>query len=154
MSVGYVLAGFAIMLALMLLGLPIAAAMAAVGIVGGMLAYGLPFMNSIAPVVWGVHNDNLLTVDLTTRTVTAATTVGQNPDVLAYDPGAHRLVVAAESGIVATFDLQGQTLTGAGPEFLAEDAHVVAVDPATHRSYYPIPHGRDGHPAVLIVESH
>lgn len=100
------------------------------------------------------HNDTLLTVDLTTRTVTAATTVGQNPDVLAYDPGAHRLVVAAESGIVATFDLQGQTLTGAGPEFLAEDAHVVAVDPATHRSYYPIPHDRDGHPAVLIAESH
>jgi tripartite ATP-independent transporter DctM subunit len=61
MSIGYVLAGFGIMLALMLLGLPIAAAMAAVGIVGGMLAYGLPFMNSIAPVVWGVHNDNLLT---------------------------------------------------------------------------------------------
>ena len=92
------------------------------------------------------HNDTLLTVDLTTRTVTAATTVGQNPDVLAYDPGAHRLVVAAESGIVTTFDLQGQTLTGAGPEFLAEDAHVVAVDPATHRRYYPIPHDRDGHP--------
>ncbi len=61
MNVGYVLAGFGVMLALMLLGLPIAAAMAAVGIVGGMLAYGLPFMNSIAPVVWGVHNDNLLT---------------------------------------------------------------------------------------------
>ncbi len=61
MNVGYVLAGFGIMLALMLLGLPIAAAMAAVGIVGGMLAYGLPFVNSIAPVIWGVHNDNLLT---------------------------------------------------------------------------------------------
>jgi C4-dicarboxylate transporter DctM subunit len=61
MSVGYVLGGFGIMLMLMVLGLPIAAAMAAVGIVGGMLAYGLPFMNSIAPVVWGVHNDSLLT---------------------------------------------------------------------------------------------
>jgi C4-dicarboxylate transporter, DctM subunit len=61
MNVGYVLTGFGLMLALMLLGLPIAVAMAAVGIVGGMLAYGLPFMNSIAPVVWGVHNDNLLT---------------------------------------------------------------------------------------------
>ena len=61
MSVGPVLAAFAIMLALMLIGVPIAVAMAAVGIVGGMLAYGLPFINSIAPVVWGVHNDNLLT---------------------------------------------------------------------------------------------
>ncbi len=61
MNVSYVLIGFGLMLALMLLGLPIAVAMAAVGIGGGMLAYGLPFMNSIAPVIWGVHNDNLLT---------------------------------------------------------------------------------------------
>ncbi|QKV51942.1 TRAP transporter large permease [Comamonas antarctica] len=56
-----VLFGFAGMLAMMLVGLPIAVSMAVVGIVGGIAAYGLPFMNSIAPVVWGVHNDNLLT---------------------------------------------------------------------------------------------
>lgn len=49
------------MLGMMLLGMPIAVAMAAVGIVGGMLAYGVPFVDSIAPVVWGVQNDNLLT---------------------------------------------------------------------------------------------
>jgi C4-dicarboxylate transporter, DctM subunit len=61
MNVSLILMAFAIMLALMLLGLPIAVAMAAVGIVGGLAAYGLPFVNSIAPVVWGVHNDNLLT---------------------------------------------------------------------------------------------
>ncbi len=60
-SVTWVIAGFAVMLGMMLLGLPIAVAMAAVGIVGGVFAYGMPFMNSIAPVVWGVHNDNLLT---------------------------------------------------------------------------------------------
>ena len=35
--------------------------MALVGIVGGIAAYGVPFMDSIAPVVWGVHNENLLT---------------------------------------------------------------------------------------------
>lgn len=61
MSAGYVMAGFAAMLAMMLLGLPIAVSMAVIGLVGGMLAYGLPFINSVAPVVWGVHNDNLLT---------------------------------------------------------------------------------------------
>lgn len=61
MSAGYVLAGFAAMLAMMLLGLPIAVSMAAIGLIGGLLAYGLPFINSVAPVVWGVHNDNLLT---------------------------------------------------------------------------------------------
>jgi hypothetical protein len=72
--------------------------------------------------------------------------------VVAYDPGAHRLFVAAESGVVTTLDLHGHTLTGANTEFLAQGAHVVAVDPATHRSYYPIPRNRDGHPALLIVE--
>ncbi len=62
MNITFILAiGFFGMLAMMLLGLPIAVSMALVGIVGGLLAYGAPFMNSIAPVVWGVHNDNLLT---------------------------------------------------------------------------------------------
>jgi C4-dicarboxylate transporter, DctM subunit len=61
MSLSYIAIGFFAMLGMMLIGLPIASAMATVGIIGGMLAYGLPFIDSIAPVVWGVHNDNLLT---------------------------------------------------------------------------------------------
>ena len=61
MNITYIAIAFFGMLGLMLLGLPIAVSMAAVGIVGGLLAYGAPFLNSIAPVVWGVHNDNLLT---------------------------------------------------------------------------------------------
>ncbi|MCM2341105.1 TRAP transporter large permease [Rhodoferax sp.] len=61
MNISYILIAFFGMLAMMLIGLPIATSMATVGIIGGMLAYGLPFVDSIAPVVWGVHNDNLLT---------------------------------------------------------------------------------------------
>ena len=61
MSLSYIAIGFLAMLGMMLIGLPIASAMAIVGIIGGTLAYGLPFIDSIAPVVWGVHNDNLLT---------------------------------------------------------------------------------------------
>ncbi|MGE4369452.1 MAG: TRAP transporter large permease [Burkholderiaceae bacterium] len=61
MSVSYVIIGFLLMLGLMFLGIPIAASMAVIGILGGLMAYGMPFINSIAPVVWGVHNDNLLT---------------------------------------------------------------------------------------------
>ena len=55
--------GFAFfaMLGMMLIGLPIAVSMALVGIVGGIAAYGTPFLDSIAPVVWGVQNENLLT---------------------------------------------------------------------------------------------
>jgi C4-dicarboxylate transporter, DctM subunit len=46
---------------MMLIGMPIAVSMALVGIVGGIAAYGAPFMDSIAPVVWGVQNESLLT---------------------------------------------------------------------------------------------
>ncbi len=61
MSIGLFGIAFAVMLGMMLVGIPIAVSMAAVGIVGGIAAYGIPFMDSIAPVVWGVHNENLLT---------------------------------------------------------------------------------------------
>jgi tripartite ATP-independent transporter DctM subunit len=52
---------FFAMLGMMLVGMPIAVSMALVGVVGGIAAYGVPFMDSIAPVVWGVQNENLLT---------------------------------------------------------------------------------------------
>ncbi len=61
MNGSWILLALAAMLGMMLLGLPIAVPMAAVGIVGGLAACGMPFMNSIAPVIWCVHNDNLLT---------------------------------------------------------------------------------------------
>ena len=48
-------------LALLFLGIPISAVMAMIGVVGGLLAFGLPFMNSIGNVVWGVHNSFILT---------------------------------------------------------------------------------------------
>ena len=61
MSVGLFGIAFALMIGMMLIGIPIAVSMALVGIVGGIAAYGVPFMDSIAPVVWGVQNENLLT---------------------------------------------------------------------------------------------
>ena len=61
MSVGIFGIAFFLMIGMMLVGIPIAVAMAVVGIVGGIAAYGMPFMDSIAPVVWGVQNENLLT---------------------------------------------------------------------------------------------
>jgi C4-dicarboxylate transporter DctM subunit len=61
MNIGVISIAFFSMVGMMLLGLPIAVAMAAIGIIGGIAAYGIPFMDSIAPVVWGVQNDNLLT---------------------------------------------------------------------------------------------
>jgi DNA-binding beta-propeller fold protein YncE len=82
-------------------------------------------------------NARLLTVDLSTWHVTGTEQVGQEPDVLAYDPAARHLYVAAESGWVTTADNTHRhlTITGRAP---------------THRSYYPIPNGSDGHPTLLV----
>ena len=52
---------FFLMIGLMLIGIPIAASMLIVGVGGGVLAFGMPFINSMASVMWGVGNENLLT---------------------------------------------------------------------------------------------
>ena len=52
---------FLVMIGLMLVGIPIAASMLLVGVVGGVLAFGMPFVNSMASVLWSVGNENLLT---------------------------------------------------------------------------------------------
>lgn len=97
-------------------------------------------------------NAALLTLDLNTWRITDTDAVGQDPDVLAYDSAADRLYVAAESGWVTTLDRHGRHLTVAGRAHLADGAHVVAVDPTTHRSYYPLPRGRTGRPALAIYQ--
>jgi len=66
---------------------------------------------------------------------------------------APRLYVAAESGVVSILDLRDRTLGVSGSDHLADGAHVVAVDPGTHRSYYLVPAGSDGRPALLERES-
>jgi DNA-binding beta-propeller fold protein YncE len=99
------------------------------------------------------HNATLVTVDQRTWGVIGINPVGEHPDVLAYDSGAHRLYVAAESGTLTMLDLlHGHVLVVAGSGHLADDAHVVAVDPNTHRSYYPVQAGATGPPAVLERE--
>jgi C4-dicarboxylate transporter DctM subunit len=53
--------GFLVMVGLMLIGLPIGAVMLLVGLAGGMMAFGLAFLNSSASVVWGTMSENGLT---------------------------------------------------------------------------------------------
>jgi C4-dicarboxylate transporter DctM subunit len=52
---------FLLMIGVMLIGIPIAVAMLLVGVGGGFLAFGMPFLNSMATVIWGVGNESLLT---------------------------------------------------------------------------------------------
>jgi DNA-binding beta-propeller fold protein YncE len=95
-------------------------------------------------------NDVLLTVDMTTWRVTGTANVGVEPDVLAFDPNGGRLYVASESGSVTVFQLRGHRLRIIYSNYLADDAHVVAVNPATGRSYFPVLRASGGHPAVLV----
>ena len=69
---------------------------------------------------------------------------------LAFDPGDARLYVAAESGTVTVLAENTRQLTVLGSGHLAGGAHVVAVDPTTHRTYYPIAKGTGGRPELLV----
>jgi DNA-binding beta-propeller fold protein YncE len=97
-------------------------------------------------------NAVLLTLDLNTWQILDHQHVGQDPDVLAYDRGAHRLYIAAESGWLTTLAVHNRHAEVTGSGHLADAAHVVAVDPTTHRSYFPVPHGPDGQPALLVFD--
>ncbi|OUS97646.1 YncE family protein [Rhodococcus sp. NCIMB 12038] len=116
-------------------------------------AHGLA-LDSVARLAFVACEDNatLITVDLDGWQPTGAASVGAGPDVLAYDQGAHRLYVAAESGNLTVFDQQDRRLAGIGSGRLADNAHVVTVDPGTHHSYFPVPSGADGRPALLEQE--
>jgi len=83
-------------------------------------------------------NHKLLVLDLTTRRVTDSFDVGEDPDVLAYDPALGYLYVAAESGPVAVFQTEPKRVSKIGETPLGPNAHVVAVDPRTHKSYFPL----------------
>lgn len=84
-------------------------------------------------------NDRLLTVDLATGNVLDRQPVAHDPDVLAIDAEARRLYVASESGRLSTFDIGAATRPRPlGDVFVGRDAHSVAVDPATHRLYFPL----------------
>jgi DNA-binding beta-propeller fold protein YncE len=97
-------------------------------------------------------NATMVTVDLANRNVIDHHEVGQTPDVLAYDAGANRVYVAAESGWVSIFDDERGHLTLRGSAHLADGAHSLALNPTTHHSYIPIPKGRNGSPVLWEFE--
>jgi len=97
-------------------------------------------------------NAAMVTVDLSGRSVIDHQRVGEYPDVLVYDAGAHRVYVAAEGGWVSVFDHSGGHLTPRGSAHLADKAHSLALDPTTHHSYFPIPNGSGGGPVLWEFE--
>lgn len=97
-------------------------------------------------------NATMVTVDLVNRTVIHHQGVGETPDVLAYDPGANRVYVAAESGWLSVFDNDHGHLKAIGSAHLADGAHSLALDPTTHHVYIPIPQDGNGSPVLREYE--
>lgn len=89
-------------------------------------------------------NAALIVLDLRTMTPIQTLDVADDPDVLAWDAAWRRLYVAAESGVLSAFWLDGTRLTPLG-EVHAPHAHTVSVDPRTHRVYVPL-EKVNGHP--------
>jgi DNA-binding beta-propeller fold protein YncE len=100
--------------------------------------------------VAGEENHRVAVVDLTNMKVLATYPVGEDPDVLAFDPGLKLLYVSAESGHVTVLREQGKTLVSEG-EFFMPHAHTVCVDPDTHLVYFPL-QDIGGHPILRIME--
>jgi DNA-binding beta-propeller fold protein YncE len=95
-------------------------------------------------------NSTLARVDLASGDVSTGTT-GSGPDVLSIDPGLGWLYVAAESGNLTIFDLDADGVSRLDSESPGANAHTVAVDPATHNVYFPLPAGSEGTPVLRIM---
>lgn len=93
----------------------------------------------------------LQAVDMRTWSVIGHHATGGDPDVLAFDPGWHRLYVASESGTVSVFTERGGGLTFDGSITLPH-AHTVSVDPRTHLVYLPL-QNLGGRPGLRIMSA-
>jgi DNA-binding beta-propeller fold protein YncE len=94
-------------------------------------------------------NAMFLWLDMRTMRVRDSWRVGADPDVLALDPGTHRLYVASESGVVSVFDVN-RSVQRRWQGFLAPAAHTVAVDSEMHAVYFPL-QNISGRPTLRVM---
>jgi DNA-binding beta-propeller fold protein YncE len=99
--------------------------------------------------VAGAGNHMLALVDLSTMKTLGTYPVGDDPDVLAFDPRRKQLYVSAESGNVWVYRENGKSLVAVG-NFFMPHAHTVCVDPKTHLVYFPL-ENIDGRPLLRIM---
>lgn len=98
----------------------------------------------------GEENHSLAIFDLKTMKLVSVHPVGDDPDVLAFDPGLQRLYVSAESGTVSVFQETDRSAHLLG-QFDMPHAHTVAVDPKSHLVYFPL-ENVNGHPLLRIMK--
>ncbi|HEY8074576.1 MAG TPA: hypothetical protein VIF62_10705 [Labilithrix sp.] len=97
-------------------------------------------------------NNMLARVDLGGSHAVVTASTGDGPDVLAIDPGLGWVYVAAESGDLVVYDVGKPGLVKIEGEHVADNAHSVAVDAATHRVFFPLASGPKGTPALRIMK--
>lgn len=97
-------------------------------------------------------DDALVRVDLAASRVVASAPTGAGPDVMSVDPALGFLYVAAESGDLVVFDLGKSGLVALDREHPGDNAHSVAVDPATHRVFFPLAMGPKGKPVLRVLQ--
>ncbi len=96
-------------------------------------------------------NAKLVTFSLIKHNVLDTQPIGNEPDVLAMDEGVKRLYIAGERGIVSVFDTSKSEPVKLGEAKLADNAHIVAIDQATHRIYFPLRNWQ-GKPVLRVME--
>ena len=96
-------------------------------------------------------NGMVARVELTSSHAVVTSRVADNPDVLSLDPGLGWLYVASESGELTVFDVGKPGLVKIGTAHPGASAHSVAVDPATHRVFFPLVAGSSGTPVLRIM---
>lgn len=95
----------------------------------------------------------LAVVDLGARRLMTTLPLPDGIDVLAFDPGLQRLYAASETGMVAVFAVAAdRSVSEIGRGLLGPNAHSVAVDPATHRVYFPLENVA-GRPVLRVMEA-
>ena len=96
-------------------------------------------------------NASVVRVDLDGTHALSVAPSGTDPDVLAIDTNLGWLYVAAESGDLRVFDLKGPGLVTIDREHPGDASHSVAVDPVTHRVFFPLLAGPKGGPVLRIM---
>ena len=89
------------------------------------------------------------------RACSASSTLIEEAGTLSRTTGTRRpaSILRYRAAWSAILDEAGRRVGVVGRGYLAGNAHIVAVDPTTHRSFYPIPKGSDGAPALLFFDA-
>jgi len=121
---------------------------------GVRTCHGLLVASTLRLVFAACHGPGplLVAVDLRSRQQVATLPLPEDVDVLAFDPGLQRLYAASEPGTVAAFAVSAaRDVTELGRGFVGPNAHSVAVDPATHRVFFPLEEV-SGRPVLRVME--